>query len=330
MRMWRILPALSALSALLALAAFGEARAEPLTLVLNWTPGADHAPIYWAHSKGLYKAAGVDLTIETGKGSMFAAQRAGVGAAQIGIVDMPTALQARAKGADIRAVMVIFANSPYTIYWKKSSGIKTVKDLPGHKIGTPPADAAREMWPVIAKVAGIPADSVTWVNVAPDAKFAALQAGTIDVTTNFFYLHHVAEKVFGSDLGFLRLSQIGFNPYGNSFFVNGAYAKTHADAVRNFVHVSQRAYAQCMREPAPCVEAVAAAASLDTATMAGSWQLVAELVKTPSNDHPVGWFDPARVRDDAQLVKDVFGAGDSDPNAAFTNDYLDPATRLAP
>jgi NitT/TauT family transport system substrate-binding protein len=309
---------------LMALAAFTPAKAEPLTLTLNWTPGADHAPIYWAQAQGLYKAAGIDLTIETGKGSMYAAQRAGVGAAQVGIVDMPTALQARNKGADIKAVMVIFANSPYTIYWKKSSGIKTIKDLPGHKIGTPPADAAREMWPVIAKVAGIKADSVSWVNVAPDAKFAALQAGTIDVTTNFYYLHHVAEKVFGSDLGFLKLSDIGFNPYGNSFFVNGAYLKGHQKEVAAFVHVTQKAYAECLKNPAPCVEAVAKASSQDVNILTGSWGLVAELVKTKDTTHPIGWFEPKRMQDDFQLVKDVFGTKDSGPQDAYTDDLLDP------
>jgi NitT/TauT family transport system substrate-binding protein len=304
-----------------------QVHAEPLSLVLNWTPGADHAPVYWAQAQGLYKKAGIDLTIETGKGSMYAAQRAGVGAAQVGIVDMPTALQARAKGADLVGVMVIFANSPYTIYWKKSSGIKTVKDLAGHKIGTPPADAAREMWPVIAKAAGIPANSVSWVNVAPDAKFAALEAGTIDVTTQFYYLHHVAEKIFGDNLGFLRLSEIGFDPYGNSFFFNGAYAKAHPNVVKNFVHVTQQAYAECLRNSDPCTDTVAKATSQDPKVLASSWDLVAALVRTSNSERPIGWFDPKRMQDDFQLVKDVFGTTDTGPQTAYSDDYLDPSIK---
>jgi NitT/TauT family transport system substrate-binding protein len=308
----------------------GIATAEPVTLVLNWTPGADHAPIYWAQKEGLYKAAGVDLTIETGKGSGYAAQRAGVGAAQIGIVDMPTALQARSEGADIVAAMVIFSNSPYTIYWKKSKGIKTIKDLPGHKIGAPPSDAARQMWPVIASVAGIDVNSVSWVNIAPDAKFAALQSGSIDATTQFYYFHSIAEKVFGDDMGYLRLFDIGFNPYGNAFFVNGAWAKGHAETVRNFVKVSQQAYATCMVKPEPCVATVAAAASQDVKDLADSWKLVATLVKTPDTGHAVGWLDPQRVQSDFALVKKIFGTKEADAGAAFTNAYLDPSIKFAP
>lgn len=322
MRLLKVMPLVLGLSALAP-----AANAESLNLVLNWTAGADHAPIYWAKAQGAYKKAGIDLNIETGKGSMYAAQRAGVGAAQVGIVDMPTALQARSKGAELTGVMVIFANSPYTIYWRKSLGIKTVKDLPGHKIGTPPADAAREMWPVISKVIGIKPDSVSWVNVAPDAKFAALQAGTIDATTQFYYLHHVAEKVFGADMGFLKLSDIGFNPYGNSFFFNTAYAKAHADVVKAFVKVTQQAYADCLKDPKPCTESLASQTSQDPNVIAGSWQLVAELVRTKTADHPIGWFDPKRMQDDFNLVKEVFGTSDKGPEAAFSDDYLDPAIK---
>ena len=322
MRLLKVMPLVLGLAALAP-----AANAENLNLVLNWTAGADHAPIYWAKAQGAYKKAGIDLNIETGKGSMYAAQRAGVGAAQVGIVDMPTALQARSKGAELTGVMVIFANSPYTIYWRKSLGIKTVKDLPGHKIGTPPADAARQMWPVIAKVIGIKPDSVSWVNVAPDAKFAALQAGTIDATTQFYYLHHVAEKVFGQDMGFLKLSDIGFNPYGNSFFFNTAYAKAHPDVVKAFVKVTQQAYAECLKNPAPCTESVASATSQDPKVLAGSWGLVAELVRTKSDAHPIGWFDPKRMQDDFNLVKAVFGTSDKGPEAAYSNDYLDAAIK---
>jgi NitT/TauT family transport system substrate-binding protein len=322
MRLRKMMPLVLGLAAMAP-----AANAEPLNLVLNWTAGADHAPIYWAKAQGAYTKAGIDLNIETGKGSMYAAQRAGVGAAQIGIADMPTALQARSKGADLTGVMVIFSNSPYTIYWRKSLGINTAKDLPGHKIGTPPADAAREMWPVIAKVIGIRSDSVSWVNVAPDAKFAALQAGTIDATTQFYYLHHVAENVFGNDMGFLRLSEIGFNPYGNTFFFNSAYAKAHPDIVKAFVKVTQQAYAECLHNPSPCTESVAASTSQDPKVLASSWDLVAELVRTKSTDHPIGWFDPKRMQDDFNLVKEVFGTDDKEPEAAFSNDYLDAAIK---
>ena len=123
------------------------AAAEKLDLVLNWVPTADHSPYYFAKAQGWYEKAGIDLTIETGKGSGVTAQRVGAGTAQLGIADMATALVARSKGAELVAVMNVYANSPQGLYWLKSSGIAGPKDFPGKKLGNPPGDAARVMWP---------------------------------------------------------------------------------------------------------------------------------------------------------------------------------------
>ena len=324
-----MLAVLAALSTGMTLASPRAVAADKMALTLNWTIGADHAPIYFAQARGDYAAAGIDLTIEIGKGSAYAAQRVGVGASEVGIVDMPTAMQAKGEGADLVGVMVIYATSPYTIYWKKSSGIKTIKDLPGHSIGTPAADAARLMWPLIAKTAGIDPASVRFVNVAPDAKFAALQSGTIDATTNFFNLHYVAERTFKDDLGFLKLADIGFNPYGNSFFVNGAYLKAHADTVRRFTEVTQKAYASCLADPAPCLQAVATAASQDPTDLALSWKLTADLMRAPRPVPMLGYFDPERIASDYQTVKSAFTLKDFDAKTVFTNDFLDNGVKAA-
>src|SRR3546814_12003823 len=87
---------------------------------------------------------------------------------------MATALVGKSKGADIVAVMAVYANSPQGFYWLKSSGIKGPADFPGKKLGNPPGDASRVMWPAFAKLVGIPADSVTSVTIAPPAKLASL------------------------------------------------------------------------------------------------------------------------------------------------------------
>ena len=63
----------------------------------------------------------------------------------------------RGKGVDLVGVMNVYANSPQGLYWLKSSGIKSVKDLAGKKIGNPAGDGARTMWPALAKAtASIP------------------------------------------------------------------------------------------------------------------------------------------------------------------------------
>lgn len=324
-----IRPLAGALGAALLMAASGAQAAEDVTFVLNWVAGGDHAPVYWAKEQGWYADAGIDLTIEEGRGSAASVQKVGAGAAPFGIADLATALQGRGQGADVVGVMAIYANSPYGLYWQKSSGIEDVQGLRGKKIGNPPFDAARQMWPAIADAIDLPADAVEWVNIKPDAKIQSLKAGVIDATTSFYNIHYIFERVFGDDMGFVALRDIGFNPYGNSIIVNGDYMRAHPDVVENFVKVTQKAYATCLADPAPCNQALAEAASQKIEDVDANWALVVELMDHPvTRQNALGYFDPARLEQDYKWVAASFGIEDYDVEDAYTNQFLDTAVKM--
>ena len=211
---------------------------KSVSFLLNWVAGGDHAPYYYAQKMGWYKDAGIDLTLLQGKGSMVAAQAAGAGANTFGLADMSTILVAIGKGADEVAVMNVYANYPGGFYWLKSAGIKSVKDLTGKKIGNPPGDAARSLWPALAKANGVDPNSVTWVNVGPGAKLAALKSGSVDAVTEFYNEHHTYKSQLGADMGYVAWKDAGVDPYGNSIAVNGAFLKAHHDTVAAFVKVT--------------------------------------------------------------------------------------------
>lgn len=302
------------------------AAQDRVTLVLNWLPGADHAPIYWALQQNMYRDAGIALTVENGRGSGFAAQRTGAGQAQIGIVDTPAALQARAQGADLVAGMMIYVQSPYGIYWRKASGIRGPQDFRGRRFGAPPADAARVMWPMIARAIGIQPTDVTWVNIAPEAKVASLQSGAIDATTHFYNVHYIYERTFGEDLGFVLTRDIGFNPYGNAFFLNGPWMRAHPDAARRFVRTTQRAYQACLANPEPCVAAVTGPAATSADDLRLSWRLVGELMQDDAAaGRPLGGIDARRMAETIEGVRTAFNTREMTPAEVFTNDLLDPA-----
>ena len=85
---------------LIALAAVPAAAQQKLDFILNWVPGGDHAPYYYAKKLGLYAKEGIDLNLEPGKGSALATQKVGAGANPIGLADMGGVLVAKGKGAD--------------------------------------------------------------------------------------------------------------------------------------------------------------------------------------------------------------------------------------
>ena len=111
---------------------FAADAAQSVNLILNWTPTADHSPFYYAKAQGWYEKAGIDLTIEVGKGSGVSSLKVGSGGSPFGISDLATMLVARGKGADVLALMSIYANTGQTFYWLKSYGINSARDFPGH------------------------------------------------------------------------------------------------------------------------------------------------------------------------------------------------------
>ncbi len=304
---------------------------ERVDFILNWIAGGDHAPYYYALQQGWYRDAGIDLHIQQGKGSSMSAKRTGVGKNPIGLADLGTALVAKGKGANIVAVMNIYANSPYGLYWLKSSGIKGPKDLVGKKIGNPSWDAARQMWPALAKNVGIDPNSVTWVNVQPNAKLGALMAGDIDATTSFYNIHHIFKAKLGDDMGYFPWKKYGVNPYGNSIIVNGEYLAKNPAVVKSFVHVTQKAFRTCVDNPEPCIKAlVKANTGLKYDNEMTNWGLVTELMTDKySTTKALGYFDPGRMDNDYTLIETYFDIkAPYDIKTAYTNDMLDMSIKM--
>jgi len=321
----------AALAALSFAASPAIAAQQKLDFILNWVPGGDHAPYYYAKKMGWYAKEGIDLSLEPGKGSALATQKVGAGANPIGLADMGGVLVGKSKGADVVAVYNVYANSPQGLYWLKSSGIRGIKDFPGKKIGNPAADGARTMWPALAKANGIDPKSVTWVNIDANAKLGALKAHAIDVTTSFYNLHHVFKRELGDDMGFLAWRDVGLNPYGNSVIVNGAYLAKHKPLIRKFVRVTQRAFSTCVKDPKPCVQAlIDANGALKFDNELTNWGLVEVLMSDKfSRDVALGWHDPKRMQDDYNLVKEYIGIEKPfDVKKVYTNEFLNKSIKM--
>jgi NitT/TauT family transport system substrate-binding protein len=305
--------------------------AQTVSLILNWTPAADHSPFYYARAQGWYEKAGIDLGIEVGKGSGVSSLKVGSGAAPFGIADLVTMLVARSKGADTVALMSIYANTGQTFYWLKSSGINGPKDFAGRKIGNPPGDASRVMWPAFAKAVDMAPEAVTFVNVGPTAKTAALKSRAVDIVSDFYNSHDVKLKEFGSDLGSLNWKDVGLNAYGNSLIVNGAFLEKNPKLAENFVKITQKAYAACVADFEPCLKALLdQVTGLDREEQEQQWGRIKYLMADEfTTTKALGWIDAGRMQQDYELVRSYLGM--EKPFAvesAFSTRLLDSSVKM--
>ena len=309
------------------LSAGAAAAQDKVSFILNWVTAGEHAAVYYADHAGWFEEAGLDVSIEQGKGSAVAAQRVGVGAAEMGIADLGTSMVARGAGADIVAVMNIYANSPYQMYWLAESGMEDLDDFPGHKFGNPPGDAARAMWPALAGANDMSPDDITWVNIAPNAKVSALASGAIDGTTFFANYHHVMANAFGDDLRWFAWSEKGVNPYGNSIIANGEFLEENRDVVGRMVEVLQRSHRYCVENGEECVGVLSDYASgITVENEQANWDVTTRLMSDEfSTTKGLGYFDPGRIASDYELVSKYFDiASPFDPETIYTNEFIDP------
>ena len=75
------------LGAVLALPASGAMADDPIKMIMNWTADSAHLGFAVAQQSGIYAEAGLDVTLEEGRGSAVAAQMVATGQADIGLLE---------------------------------------------------------------------------------------------------------------------------------------------------------------------------------------------------------------------------------------------------
>ena len=133
-----------------------------------------------ALDKGYYKAKGLDVTLENSKGSGDSIAKVDTGRADAGLADAAVVIASVGRGTTVKTVGMVFDKTPLNIFSLKSKPLTKPKDLEGKTLGAPPGDSQRQMFPAFAKLNGIDAGKVTWVNIEPAAKMAAVAEKRMD------------------------------------------------------------------------------------------------------------------------------------------------------
>ena len=108
---------------------------KKITFLPSWVPQAQFAGYYMAKEKGIYAKHGLDVNIIPGGVDHDVLTALQNGETDFGIMFLYTGVMDRANGAKIVNIGQIFQRSGIMFVAKKSSGIKTLNDFNGKKIG---------------------------------------------------------------------------------------------------------------------------------------------------------------------------------------------------
>jgi NitT/TauT family transport system substrate-binding protein len=123
-----------ALAALALLAVAGAQSLVPITFQSKWFPQAQFAGYFVAIDKGFYAEEGLDVTVLDG-GNVNPTVQVASGNADFGTDWIANMLVQREQGLDVVQIAQVFQDSGYRLVALRDSGIESIADLAGRRVG---------------------------------------------------------------------------------------------------------------------------------------------------------------------------------------------------
>jgi NitT/TauT family transport system substrate-binding protein len=194
----------------------GEIPLKNASLMPLWEPQAQFAGYYVALDKGIYARSGIDLKILRAGPGHSPAEALKNGSADFAILWLTTALQHRSAGTKLVNLAQTSQRSSLMLISKKTSGIETIDDMDGKKVGLWEGDVS------------IPARTLfamhhIKVRVVPQSHTINLfLRGGIDVTSAMWYNEY--HTIINSGIDPEELNVIFLRDQGMNFLEDGIYA----------------------------------------------------------------------------------------------------------
>ncbi len=249
--------------------AAGETQeATKVTLQLKWVTQAQFAGYYAALEQGFYEDEGLDVTIKPGGPDITPEQVVASGQAEFGINWLPSLLATRDQGGDIVNIAQVFARSGMTEVTWKDSGIETIADMRGKKVGVWCCGNQFELYAALTKNGIDPKDKndVTIVDQPFDMNLFIKREVDAAAAMTYNELAQVLEQKNPEtgelytldDLNVITMEEAGTAMLEDGVFVRGDWIaeEQNQDVARRFLKASFRGWIYCRDNPDECLQIV--------------------------------------------------------------------------
>jgi len=322
----RLLKLIAPAIAVAAILSSGPASAlDKVTFRMNWYFGGLHSPFQLGLQRGYYKDEGIDLVLNEGRGSANTVQTVAAGSDDFGVADSSSVILLASRGAEVKTIMTIQANSAFGVISLAESGIKTPKDLEGKRLAISAGDALTQLFPAFEKATGIDPSKIRMVQIDPAGKVVALLEKRVDAIIGGLDDQYFLVKQKGADPVGMKFADHGANTVGMTVMTSEAMIKKNPDLVKRFVKATARSWQAAIKDPGAAIDALLKARpDLNRKSQLGQIKTDISFIASPANKgKPFGYSAPADWERTMKILKEYRDLKTDKPASAFyTNEFM--------
>ena len=299
---------------------------KEVTFVLDWTPNTNHTGVYVADQLGYFKDAGLKVKIvqppDDGAETLVGSGKADFG---VSFQDTMSSLMAgKKKSVPITAVAAVIQHNTSGIMSKKSTGIKSPKDMAGHSYATWDWDIEKAIIRNVVKADGGDYSKIKMIPETIDDEVSALKSGSIDCLWVYYAWAGISAKVQNFDINYFAFRDINpvFDYYSPVIIANDSFLKDHPDEAKAFLSAVSKGYTYAIKHPDKAADILCKAVpELNGDQVKASPEYLADQYQADASRW--GEFDAKRWNRFYQWVnKNKFYDSSIPDNTGFTNEYL--------
>ena len=244
----------------------GGGAKKKVTLQLKWVTQAQFAGYYAAKAKGYYDEEGLDVNIKVGGPSITPEQVVLGKQAEFGIDWLPSLLAARDNGQNLVNIAQVFGKSGMTELTWKDSGITTIPQMRGKKVGVWCCGNENELYAALNKNGMNPKSDVTIVNqpfsmdLFLNKQVDAAAAMTYNELAQVLETKNPAtgQLYKPSDLNIISMESVGTGMLEDGIFVRGDWIsnKDNQETAKKFLAASFKGWIYCRNHVNECTQIV--------------------------------------------------------------------------
>jgi putative hydroxymethylpyrimidine transport system substrate-binding protein len=300
---------------------------KPFTVMLDWFPNADHAPLYSAIAHGDFRAVGLEVRPVVPSETAEPLKLLAAGKVDMAISYEPELLLARDQGLKLVSIGALVQRPLTSIIALPSSHVSSVADLAGKTVGTAGIPYQAAMLRTALQSTGVSPAKVREVNVGFNL-VPAMLSGKVAATLGGYWNYEAIQlQLMHKHPVVIPVNETGVPTYDELVLVvREDEARHQGQNLRAFMQALTRGEREVRADPQ------AAAALLVKANPSLEGKLQLESIRqtlpaaTPANpSDPYGWQEPSQWASfgDWMYARGLLAHNPNDSGfPPFTNEYL--------